>query len=250
MAKDAFYFSHDSNARNDLKCMRLRRLCGMAGYGLYWCVIEMLRDASEFRLPLAMREDIVYELRADDSHFAALIDCGLLEHDDQWFWSESLCRRMSAFTAKREQARNAGRVSAQRRCSVDSTELNDRSTTVEHPLNDRSTTVEPKRVKESKVKERVGDNIARSAKPSRAVTLVDDDFLESLKENSAFDGIDIDREHGKMLAWLQTPRGRGKQPTRARFLSWLNRCNPQDRREEPESYITCNTFEDEHGNLR
>ena len=74
MSKDAFYFSHDSNARNDLKCMRLRRLCGMAGYGLYWCVIEMLRDASEFRLPLAMREDIVYELRADDSHFAALID--------------------------------------------------------------------------------------------------------------------------------------------------------------------------------
>ena len=73
-------------------------------------------------------------------------------------------------------------------------------------------------------------DIARSfsekTKTKRAVALVDDDLLISLSENPAYEGIDVRREYGKMQAWLQTPRGKGKLPTKARFVNWLNRAEP------------------------
>ena len=55
------------------------------------------------------------------------------------------------------------------------------------------------------------------------IVLTDDAFLAALKLNPAYEGIDIDRELGKLDAWLMTPRGRGKQRTRQRIVNWLNR---------------------------
>lgn len=50
----------------------------------------------------------------------------------------------------------------------------------------------------------------------------DDQFLEELKKNAAYKGIDIDREMGKLDAWLLTPKGLGKKKTRGRMVNWLN----------------------------
>jgi hypothetical protein len=74
-----------------------------------------------------------------------------------------------------------------------------------------------KEVKEVKNKK------ARSFKTKRAVALADDEFIEALKQNLAYKGIDIDREIGKLDAWLLTPRGRGKMRTQQRLVAWLNR---------------------------
>lgn len=48
--KDAYYFSHDSNARNDEKILEMRADYGFEGYGLYWSIIEMMRDSSDTKL--------------------------------------------------------------------------------------------------------------------------------------------------------------------------------------------------------
>lgn len=45
MPKDErFYFSHDYNARNDKKISALVREFKSAGYGIYWCMAEMLHE--------------------------------------------------------------------------------------------------------------------------------------------------------------------------------------------------------------
>lgn len=44
MSKDAYYFTHDSNAKDDPKCALLIDQLGMEGYGIYWMLIEVLRD--------------------------------------------------------------------------------------------------------------------------------------------------------------------------------------------------------------
>jgi len=44
MKKDAYYFSHDSNARHDPNICEMRLNYGMEGYGLYWVMIEMMRE--------------------------------------------------------------------------------------------------------------------------------------------------------------------------------------------------------------
>lgn len=48
----------------------------------------------------------------------------------------------------------------------------------------------------------------------------DAEWLEELKSNPAYEGIDVDREFAKMATWCQT---NGKKPSRRRFVNWLNR---------------------------
>lgn len=48
----------------------------------------------------------------------------------------------------------------------------------------------------------------------------DSDWISELSKNAAYEGIDVRREFGKMVAWTTTNK---KQPTKRRFVNWLNR---------------------------
>ena len=106
--KDAFYFSHDSNARSDLKIQALRSKYGMKGYGMYWVIVEMMRESRDHTLPFNQKfayygfanefsctyeeakkfiDDCIYEF--------ALFNC-----DENCFWSDSLNRRMDKYKQK------------------------------------------------------------------------------------------------------------------------------------------------------
>ena len=54
----------------------------------------------------------------------------------------------------------------------------------------------------------------------------DEEFLQVLKENPAYKGVDIDKELGKMDAWLLTPKGMGRKKTRKFIVNWLNKTDP------------------------
>lgn len=71
----------------------------------------------------------------------------------------------------------------------------------------------------------------KTGTPSKSATPDPVDFIESLKANPAYAGIDIDRELAKMDAWLQTPKGRGRQKTKGFIVNWLNKIDvpPQPR---------------------
>ena len=53
MSKDAYYFPHDSNAKDDPKCVLLIEQLGMEGYGIYWMLIETLREQPDYTYPVA-----------------------------------------------------------------------------------------------------------------------------------------------------------------------------------------------------
>ena len=65
MSKDAYYFSHDSNARNDQRLMKVRMKYGMEGYGIYFGIIEILREQAEYTLAFDDLESISFDLRVD-----------------------------------------------------------------------------------------------------------------------------------------------------------------------------------------
>lgn len=122
MNKDAYYFSHDANARNDIKIAALIQRYGMAGYGQYWIIIEMLREQAEFKLPLKEYTYICLERTFniclnDVKQF--INDCinvfELFKQDENFFWSESLLRRMKIKEKIRLQNIEAGKKSAQKR---------------------------------------------------------------------------------------------------------------------------------------
>ena len=109
MVKDAYWFRHDCNARNDTKMIKLRRLGGLEAVGLYWCVIESLREANAYQLPGFAIADFCFDLRVEETVFQMLFDCDLLILADGMFFSQSLNDRMLSLEEKREKLKKNGR---------------------------------------------------------------------------------------------------------------------------------------------
>jgi hypothetical protein len=107
MQKEAYYFSHDSNARNDENILKLRIAYGWEGYGLYWALIECLRDANAYRMQCNY-EVIAYNLHCSSDLIKAIIkDFGLFTIDGNCFYSQSLKRRMEMRELKSIKARQS-----------------------------------------------------------------------------------------------------------------------------------------------
>lgn len=65
------------------------------------------------------------------------------------------------------------------------------------------------------------------AKPSRKALMADDAaWLAELAKNPAYRGLNLETELGKMQAWCQL---KGKTPSRARFLNWINGASTTER---------------------
>jgi uncharacterized phage protein (TIGR02220 family) len=134
MAKDAYYFSHDSNAKDDPKCVMLIEQLGLEGYGIYWVLIEMLRDQPEYKYPLSLIPAISRRYNTTSEKMKTVIgNYGLFTVDDNDFFSLALMKRMEFYEYKREIARAAGKKSAEKRL------LNSGSTDVQPTFNGGST---------------------------------------------------------------------------------------------------------------
>ena len=103
------YFSHDSNARNDDKIIALRMKYGWEGYGIYWAIIEKLRDASGY-MCVKDYNIIAFDLRTDAAKIKSIIEeFGLFvfTENGKYLYSESLMRRMEQKDGKSEKARKS-----------------------------------------------------------------------------------------------------------------------------------------------
>ena len=107
MIKDAFYFPHDANARRDPKLVRLRIKAGWKAIGLYWALIEILREQPTYSL--AESDDLIpllcLEMNIEDDEaktFIALLDkLALIDRDEGDIFSPSLIRRMKEIDGRR-----------------------------------------------------------------------------------------------------------------------------------------------------
>jgi len=137
--KESPGFLHDSNARHDQKILALRAEGGFEYYGLYWACIEIMREDADLLLRSKSLKGICLSLSISFDKLSAFIecaiDCGLFVHAPDGYTSPSLRSRMDRYEERREQARSAGRASAESRKtpvpSVAQQTLNDRSTSVQ-----------------------------------------------------------------------------------------------------------------------
>ena len=113
--KDAYYFPHDSNARNDQRLIKIRMKHGMEGYGIYFGIIEILREQENYALWKSDIESVSFDLRADieivndvihkHNLFEWKFDDG---KDEGYFYSASLKRRMEKLDLIKEKRAIAG----------------------------------------------------------------------------------------------------------------------------------------------
>lgn len=132
--KDAYYFSHDSNAKDDFKCMLLIEELGPEGYGIFWILVETLREQERFKYPLKLIGSLARKYNTTQAKMEVVVknyNLFIIEND-AFFFSESLNERMELMNKKREQARIAGIKSGEsRRNKKNEQQLNGRSTDAE-----------------------------------------------------------------------------------------------------------------------
>lgn len=102
--KDTFYFSHDYNARADEKIKKLLKKHGMAGYGIFWAIVEDLYNNNN-SLELDC-DGIGYDLHSDPLMVRSIInEFGLFVFENGSFGSLSIEGRIQEREAKSEKAR-------------------------------------------------------------------------------------------------------------------------------------------------
>lgn len=112
------YFSHDSNAAQDIKCRRLLRRLGMEGYGRWWRLCELLAATDGHKLSIETEEDaeiIAEELHLDGQqelmdYLQVLVDVGLIHMSgDSYVYSDRMLTNAEYFGKKRAAGRKGGR---------------------------------------------------------------------------------------------------------------------------------------------
>lgn len=146
MSKDCYYFPHDSNAKDDPKCVLMIEQLGMEGYGIYWMLVEALRDQPDYTYPVANIPALArrYNTSAEKVRTVVYNYELFTVKEDKIFFSESLNRRMLVFNENRAKRSAAGRLGMARRWGDNN---------VITPLLQSNSTVITSKVKESKVKE-------------------------------------------------------------------------------------------------
>lgn len=145
--KDTYWFRHDSNAKDDFKCMILIEQLGCEGYGIFWILVETLREQKDYRYPFYLLGALARKYNTTQAKVETVVkEYGLFEIDiDSFFFSHSFNRRMENLNKVKEQRRIAGLKSGEIR----------KVKAIEHKLNKCSTKDE--RIDKSKKEEIIKD---------------------------------------------------------------------------------------------
>lgn len=211
MSKDAYYFPHDSNAKDDPKCVLLIEQLGMEGYGIYWMLIETLREQPDYTYPVANIPALGRRYNTTAEKVKTVVcNYGLFTvKDDKIFFSDSLNRRMLVFEEKRAKRSEAGRLGNAARWKTSQTDRN--------AITMRSQFIASK-VKTSKEKESIGKESMRGKRkpfspptPSEVESFFTENGYTAEAARRAFDYYTDanwhDAEGKPVLNWKQKMRG-------------------------------------------
>jgi hypothetical protein len=116
MAKDSYWFRHDSTAGRGTRMRKMTFIYGHWGKGIYWDVIEILRDQDGYcfekdETSLQMLADII-GCKEPDKFVKWFNDCvrlDLLQTHGKSFYSEVLNKNMEYWEVKKENGEKGGR---------------------------------------------------------------------------------------------------------------------------------------------
>jgi hypothetical protein len=108
--KDAFYFPHFSNARHDRKIRRVRKELGGEGYGIYFMILETLRDQNDYIFPMEDIDLLADEYGTSEQKIRTVIcNYGLFEtNEDDDFTSPKLIEFLKPYAEGKERKRING----------------------------------------------------------------------------------------------------------------------------------------------
>ena len=113
MAAKSYWFPHDTTAFNDMKIESMTSVYGSEGYGFYWIIVETLSMEEGYKLSLQKKSVYGVLSRRTQStpekikEFVedCINDFELFQSNEEYFWSDSLQRRLKKRDDKSEKAR-------------------------------------------------------------------------------------------------------------------------------------------------
>ncbi len=122
----------------------------MVGYGAWWCVCESLAESDNNHLAKTDLDTLAFDLHMDAPDLVAMVETmisvGLLQEDDDGYYSQSLIDRLAELRekveARRKQASKAGKASAAKRQTQQQTTGVTKDADDEHETNASSTSVQ------------------------------------------------------------------------------------------------------------
>jgi hypothetical protein len=114
MKKEAYYFSHDANSRNDVKLLKVRRQLGAEGYAIYFMLIEVLREQTGYKLPISAIPDLAYDFDVSEEKVKTVVSSyELFCIEENEFFSTRLLKSMEEYNSRRTKYIEAGRKGGQ-----------------------------------------------------------------------------------------------------------------------------------------
>ena len=182
--KKTNYFSHDSNARNDSKIIPLRMKLGIEGYGIYFMIIERLREESNYTC-LKDYDGLAFDFRTTKEKIKSVIeDFDLFEFtDDGYFYSKSLKQRMLIKDEKSKKRSEAGILGNEKRWEKTKKKPIENQSVIANvsQCDENSSQVKESKVKESKLKERKVKEKKSEKKVEMLTTQISENVFESKK---------------------------------------------------------------------
>ena len=158
--KETCYFSHDANAKDDFKIMLLIEELGLEGYGIFWVLIETLREQQNYKYPIRLLSVLARKYNTTLAKLEVVVkNYHLFQiENDCFFYSSSLNRRMQKMEEAIEQRVIAGKISAAKRKQKQIEQLKQLEINLsvngsnKRPLNECSANVQQIKEKENKEK--------------------------------------------------------------------------------------------------
>jgi hypothetical protein len=160
------YFPHFIGARHDRKIKRARKELGIEGYGIYFMLLELLREQSDLKYPMDDIDLIADEFETSEQKIRVVIcNYGLFEVDkDELFFSPKQIEYLQPYFAKSKRAKHAALT---RWNKLDANAMQMQSASNANAMQGKES-----KVKESKEKDRLIDQ----KQPAR----LDDNFLDEI----------------------------------------------------------------------
>lgn len=247
--KDAYYFPHDSNSTNDPKIMLMIAQWGLEAYGIFWTIIEHLREQPNYKSHISILKALASRYNSTEEKYRSVVmSFNLFKiENEEFFYSESLIKRLQPMLEKRE---NMRRLALKRWSKNNDNQQDNASGMRTHSKRNAS------KVKESKVKESKNNMQGSDPAPPSKYNLFVDLFNKTAREASGIERKFRGDAKSKRQFNARIKEGyTGKDFQKAIFALYKSKHHEEDgfiyatpelitRSEKLEIYL--NTYESEH----
>ena len=171
MSKDSYWFKHDSSAGRATRMRKMAFIYSHWGKGIYWDVIEVLRDQEGYRysselFDLRMLCDLI-GCKDETKFLNWYADCVKFElfiEENGMFFSEVLCGNMKRWEVSKSNGSKGGRPVAEK---PKRNQANNQTNNLNNNLNE-TIREEKRREEKSKKKLTASDDILKQIKPTHS----------------------------------------------------------------------------------